>query len=197
MARPSGLMQRWKAQKAKARRSGYWGRGLMKGQPKGPFLKDMDALASSKHASGKRNADMSRLFDLSIDTNWMRMAKRIGPELAQAGHLAVYKLFFEPKEPHAGENSIDPKREILDQKQILWMLNNDPKYRYLRFNFVYIDGDENSMFNLSIHFQGAEYFLVEKRMNYIRRSSIYSSKDRMMDLHYLGRIQWAARVPLV
>lgn len=196
MAKRSPLMQKWKLQKAKARRSGYWGRGLMKGHPKGPFMKDLDVVAGNKHASSKRHGDMSRLFDMSIDVNWTRMAKRIGPELANAGKHAVYDLFFKPKEASVGDNNIDPKRAIFDEKEQLWMLNHDPRYRFLRFNFVYIEGGEDTMFNLSIHFQGNEYFLVEKRMDYIRRSSIYSNKDRMMDLFHLGRIQWAARVSI-
>lgn len=177
MARPSGLMQRWKAQKAKARRSGYWGRGLMKGEPKGPFLRDLDAVAYSKHASNTRLRDLCVLFGYSEEA------------------VNAWKAFYGPPDPAVEAG--DPKFVLEKKQELLRKLNEDPNYRLLRFHFVWIEGDENSVFNLSIHFQGTEFFLVEKRVNYLRRSSVYSSKDRMMDLHHLGRIQWAARVPLI
>lgn len=176
MARPSGLMQRWKTQKAKARRSGYYGRGLMKKEARGPFLNDMDSVAYSKHASSTRHRDLCRLFGYTAGTSDKKKA---------------WSSFFDPP-----DLDLDPKLATELRVEQLRLLNEDPHYRLLRFNFVYIEGDENSMFNLSIHFQGTEYFLVEKRVNYIRRSSIYSDKNRMMDLHHLGRIQWSARVPL-
>lgn len=177
MARPSGLMQRWKAQKAKARRSGYYGRGLMKKEARGPFLNDMDSLAYTKHASSARYRDLCRLFGYTAGTSDKKKA---------------WEALFDPPAV-----DIDPKLAVELRVEQLRLLNQDPHYRLLRFNFAYIEGDENSVFNLVIFFEGNEYFLVEKRVNYIRRSSIYSSKDRMMDLHHLGRIQWAARVSLV
>lgn len=180
MSRPSPLMQRWKAQKAKARRSGYYGRGLMKKVPRGPFLIDMDAMAYSKHASSTRHRDLCRLFGYTAGTSERKKA---------------WESFFDP--PNLDVELGDPKLALELRAEQLRLLNEDPHYRLLRFNFVYIEGDESSVFNLSIHFQGTEFFLVEKRVNYLRRSSIYSGKDRMMDLFHLGRIQWAARISLV
>lgn len=182
MGRPSPLIVKWKQQKAKRRRSGYWGRGLMKGSPKGPFLRDHDAMAYSKHASGTRHRDLCRLFAYTAGTEEKQKA---------------WEAFFDPPtSAFDADGEPDPRLQLELRQEQVRLLNQDPYYRLLRFNVVFIQGTEETMFNLSLHFDGNEYFLVEKRVEYLRRSSIYTSRQRMLDLYHLGRIQWAARVSL-
>lgn len=165
--RPSPLMQRWKTQKARRRRSSYFARGLQS-QTGGlnKFMMGTDAMAYNKHASQRRHKELCKLFGIRVD-------------------------LFMPPSPLG-----DPKAELERRATELYLLNHEDSQRYLRFSFVFIDGDESSDYSLSIHFSGMEFFLVERTPNFIHRSTIYSSKDKLLRLFDMNRVQWAGRVSI-
>jgi hypothetical protein len=156
----------WSFKPAKPRRASYHSRGLQSGSPRGPFLKDMDGIAYNKHATQKRHVELCRLFGIKKE------------------HVFL---------PH---DAGDPKLATMDRAQELYELNYNSNTRFLRFSFYFLTGDAESEHNLSHHFQGQEHFLVERRKDYIRRSTIYSTKEHLFLLHKLNRLSWVVKIPV-